>query len=309
MVDWQFKSSDGKISIDDECVKLYERCMTHALLSHSNPKQSNYPVLSAGLTDANIFVRGGNVEYRMMGRGIHSEEALVSAAIQSGGKDAKLSLIAIISGTPGNIAMPCGNCRDLLKEYCTADAVIVCGAPVGGEASVIRLSSYFNDDFPEIKEFQFGIGAHNGLIEALCSERNAYHPCVPKEKMYGATIYCEPPGFSTNTFLSGHFAGDSAFHPVFPIRNAISALQNSNSSLKWYPAKVVVAQTGYKPAVPYIERQHLLEFECYLRKKHGRSSPIDVRLIETDIKGGVVHAWKTDSTEWIPYAFRPENLE
>ncbi|MDO8661597.1 MAG: hypothetical protein Q7K43_06940 [Candidatus Woesearchaeota archaeon] len=304
MIEWQFKSSDGKISLNDECERLYARCMAAALLSHCNPNQSNYPVLSAGLTEANIFVCGGNIEYGMMGRGIHSEEALVGAAIQVGGKNSKLSLIGIISGVPGNVAMPCGNCRDLLEWYCTADAVIVCGSPTGGEATVMRLSSYFNEDFKKLEVFQLNeSGKDAAMQEALRSERNAYHPCVLKEKVYGASFSCE------SSVFGGHFAGDSAFHPVFPIRNAISTLHNSTDNDKFRVTKLTIVQTGRKPSVPYIERQHLLEFECYLRKKYRRSSPIDVRLIETDTQGAVVRAWKTNSTEWIPYAFRPENLE
>ncbi len=296
MTSWQFNYPLGKVDV----VELDLEMLMHAALQ-STPvaPQSGYLVHAAGLIANNHLVRGANREYSI-GRGIHSEEALVSAAVEMGGQDAKLRIIAIAAGEPGKIGTPCGNCRDILREYTTDDAILICGSQKGGCATVMPLKAYFKNtfaklSFPELTETT--TTTQKAIYEARDAKTRAYHPVVPKERVYGAAFSC------SGKFFSGHFHGDSAFHPSYPIMNAISVMINSPQEERWNVEQLVIVRTGAQD-IPYLDRQHLLEFEDELRKKHGRQVPIEVKLVDVDDKEKIVSAWKTDSTDWLPYPFR-----
>ena len=75
---------------------------------------SRYPVGAAALVDDGRTVAGCNVENASYGVGLCAECGLVSALHASGG--GRLVAVTCCSGT-GERIMPCGRCRQLLREH------------------------------------------------------------------------------------------------------------------------------------------------------------------------------------------------
>ncbi len=87
---------------------------------------SHYKVGAALLTDDGQIYTGCNVENASYGAAICAERTAVSRAVADGVQ--AITAIAVVGGKNGTItecAPPCGICRQVLSEFCTADARVI----------------------------------------------------------------------------------------------------------------------------------------------------------------------------------------
>lgn len=82
-------------------------------------KYSNYPVGAALLADDGSVWLGCNVENSSFGATNCAERTALFSAVAAGKR--KFSAIAIVGGTDAEPAAPCGICRQVLSEFCSAD--------------------------------------------------------------------------------------------------------------------------------------------------------------------------------------------
>lgn len=82
-------------------------------------KYSNYQVGAALLADDGSIWLGCNVENSSFGATNCAERTALFSAIAAGKR--KFSAIAIVGGTDAEPASPCGICRQVLSEFCSAD--------------------------------------------------------------------------------------------------------------------------------------------------------------------------------------------
>jgi len=296
MVSWEFRDLGGEPLVD----RNYSYLLRQALKAKPTPHQSNYPVYAAGLTLNGRVVTAGNHEYSLT-KSLHAEETLVGRALEEFGEDDKICRIAFADGEPGEIGGPCGNCRDLLRQYADPRTEIIQGSLKGGAATVAPISVYYYDDFEEV---DLGIARRasnrRGFLEAVTAEERSHKYGDPRKK-YGAVIVTPE-----RTFAGG-FEGDVSYHPRFPVANAIANLVYSGdvriSDFKI--ERLVLASSDGKPEVPYLDRQHFLEL---IKTRLTRPTAIPIWLFHVrepvgDEQGRVKKAWTTDSDEWLPYGF------
>lgn len=298
--------------------KLYENLLAYANIAKTSPLQSNYHVKEAALLSNGLLVHGGNIEYSLT-RAIHGEESLIANALQHGlTKENKIELIAIVVGEPGNVATPCGNCRDLLRQYVDMNVELVCGSPKGGIAKVMPLSAYYFDNYKKLEAEslildiqKYGVIEYSAhpLRKAIEKAYNIYTTEEDKKKNYGAYFLFD------NEIISGKYIGDAAYHPILPLTSAIATFENSGlwkSDIKHVHGLMLGALDNI-PDVKYIERQHLQEF-AQKNSVLGMKYPLPVYLIKFKKNSEINSNWKideiyvTDSKEWLPYSFGPLNL-
>ncbi|MFH1409316.1 MAG: hypothetical protein ABIH34_05390 [Nanoarchaeota archaeon] len=261
------------------------------------PTQSSYPVRAAVVTDKGRYFSGGNHEYGL-GRSLHAEETVVARAIEENPRY-RLVALALIAGEPGNIATPCGNCRDFLNQYTDPELIIVSGSPKGGQVAISKLNDYL---FNEFKETEIGLTLSPETIAA--EARKATTLYSPSMTPYLAVL--TPLG---GEHLFGTFDGDAAYHPTQSIQCAIKSLQGRvNQGSPLASALIIIAEG--KPKVPYLDRQHLTEHlarqNAYLEITNP--VPLPIRLVDVDQQGKPQRMWETNSDEWIPHPFSPSNL-
>ena len=91
---------------------------------------SNYCVGAALLTaDGRIFT-GCNVENAGLSATNCAERTAIFKAVSEGARE--FSAIAVVGGRRGEVSpfcAPCGVCRQVLAEFCTADLAVVLGTP------------------------------------------------------------------------------------------------------------------------------------------------------------------------------------
>ena len=165
---------------------------------------------------------------------------------------------------------------------------------------MLPLSAYFKDDFQEeeINKDLWIANEGQGCVDAALIGRNM--DASKNANAYGCAINC-----AIGPVYHGGLTPDIAYHPSLPLRNALTALTFSHRYTRRHSIReIVIAQTGKMPTVPYLERQHLLEFA----KTVSNKSPVSVALVQADERGNTQKVWKTDSDEWLPYGFFPEIL-
>ena len=90
---------------------------------------SKYPVGAAALTEDGGIFTGCNVENASYGLTVCAERNAVFAAVASGAR--RIKALALAAGDASSPVAPCGACRQVLAEFCDADAPVICATPDG----------------------------------------------------------------------------------------------------------------------------------------------------------------------------------
>ena len=119
---------DGDIRKDEEMKKLLiEKAIEK--LPNSFAPYSHYNVAAAALFDSGKIYTGVNVESASLGMTICAERNAIFHAIAEG--ERKLLAVAIVGGTNGErreYCVPCGACRQVMRDFGDKDAMIVLSA-------------------------------------------------------------------------------------------------------------------------------------------------------------------------------------
>ena len=100
---------------------------------------SKYAVGAALLTEDGRIFSGCNVENAAYGLTLCAERNAITTAVAAGCR--RFLAIAIAGGTTSAPAYPCGSCRQVLAEFCTADLPVAVAPldPAEGSGETIRL--------------------------------------------------------------------------------------------------------------------------------------------------------------------------
>lgn len=305
MPKWEFV--DGftreKISFIDS---RWTSALEIALKSKATPTQSGYFVNAGGITKNGNVSFGGNHEMGITDTSTHGEEAVISYALDQYGKEDPIQIIAYAGLEDGGLVVgSCGNCRDIIKEYTDLENLVIINGPrVGGRASVIPGKSFFKENFRKLEGNNMGfIKYSNGVIQALKAEKHSYDIYLTKSspKIYGASIVCE-----NGEVFRGGFRGGVSYHPVLPLSSAIENFRNSSDDPeRKNVVSIIFASEKGVPNVLYKDRQDGMEFAQAIQSINKKSEvPITVYLVDAKNK----EVYKTNTEEWLPYAFSPKNL-
>lgn len=306
---WRFvnpiTNNDLAETEDHALLEKYSELIGLAAGSKPTPRQSGYPVHTAAMTESGIMVKGSNHEHGVTDTLTHGEEGAIAAALEEAGENDPVKIIAFASPHE-KLITPCGNCRDIIAEYCSKELVIVSGRKEGGLAYVMPGKEYFLDNFRRLK--LSGLEdtiTFKGFLGALKAERTAYDIYTSPEKIYGAAIVTQK-----GEVFRGSFRGDVAYHAVCPISAAISNFRDgSDDPGRLNVKEMVIASTCHQPKIPYKERQHMLEFAEGIQAYNNKSGqPLPVKIFQADEQGQVIKGWKTDTNQWYPLPFSPAHL-
>lgn len=323
MTTWEIKSLAGDLSkVQQRRIRWYNRALEKAAVSNvPKPKDSGYHVKAAIGPIKSHFLPGGNVEHGDHS-GLHSEECSVGAYFSrtNGRLDAfGQPILALVAGTPGNPATPCGNCRDILLEVFGPELEIVSGAPEGGIAIVAPLSAYLSEHADPIKDIEQEMSDHAFRIleDGKSIEYDPYSSpeSLAKTPHYYAsiTVCFQPTGFpKTQRARTGSLGAiylDCEYHPVYPLLNAILGLVRRPMKRVCLRHIVVVSsgEEALPPHVFYRDRQHLLGYHLRCEAVLGEESDPPVYLFRVSDKK-IVGAWETSVKQWLPHPFSPKNF-
>lgn len=279
--------------------RKFKKMLKVAAKANPTPEQSKFEVKTSAMSDTGRMVKGSNHEHGIC-EATHGEEAVVSAIIEKAGRNAKVRAIGFAKEEELPKIEPCGNCRDVVKQYGTEDIVLVAGSPKGGKISLVeaRKSYFFEDFYPLASSGALKDANLQAIAEARMAEHQASSQYTTQERVYGAAIVCR-----NGAIFRGSLRGDVSYHTAYPVSEAIATLRNSSKdSNRLDVAELVVVRTGGKPNVPYRDRQHFLEF-TEMTAALGRTGPMPVKLYELNARGEAVRGWQTDSKEWLPNPF------
>jgi len=332
MSKWHFKrtvkQADGSITNEDltaeQATKIskYETALKQGLASTaSNPIFSGYHVrggIGASHSAGYAALFSGNFEYGFC-QALHNEETAI-AVLRSVVGRGELSdvVLGLISGEEGNIATPCGNCRDLLLDDLGTDIEIVTGAPDGGLALVTNMEDYLFDDFTQITDVEtlpsdFKKKVQIAVTEGNRIENNAYFS-GKSNRRYRALLN----GYGED--FVGALDLMCEFHPIYPVRDAIRVARRKHDPYVRYV--VIVAEESEMedpqkpPHVMYKDRQHLLEFNLQRELVEDEEFNPLVYLVTVNRQersfGGdqinIANVWQTSVKEWLPLPFTPRNF-
>lgn len=286
-----------------------------------SPIFSGYSVRAAiGPVDDEILV-AGNVEYGI-GHGLHAEECVVAAyrSRRNGKRERRRLVIALIAGEENNPATPCGNCRDiLLAQFGSRPELveIVSGAETGGAAIVTPLSQYFFNAFAPAEDTT-PIESLEGLIRAGLIEGKRRENIPPYMERYTPEPYTAIIGTTTGasdaeTLMTIHSIGgldlDAAFHPIYPLEDAIrDAVRKQSGRRLQYAVIVAGGEAATPPHVPYRERQRLAEFQT-IGELTTQGGPLDPPIFLIRVKNETItRVWRTSTKAWLPLPFTPKNF-
>ena len=315
---WNFKTiqsgSKGAEFVElslsqQERVKKYTEALEIAAASTvANPPFSKYFVKeSIGTRDGCTLLPAGNIEYGLC-QALHGEESAVAAFRSYYGRN-KVSepILGIIAGSPGNIASPCGNCRDLLLDEFGEDFEIVSGAPEGGLAIVAKMKDYLFSQFRLMHidheepilpdEIKMAIKQGELLANDFYSP-----PDVHPERRYHAMIA------TVKNFYVGARDVMCEYHPIYALRDAIRQARRGNDPFVESVTIVCEDFDGGAPHVMYKDRQHLLELNLQAELLLGVEQNPPVYLVTYGQRKEIVGAWKTSVKEWLPFPFDPRNF-
>src|SRR3989344_1733978 len=338
MPTWNFIDGLKKEPIDSVNPR-WTSALEAALQSQATPLQSGYHVNVGAVTMKGNVVSGSNHEMAITDTITHGEEAVIAAALEKYGKDDPIQAIAFAGLGGADIASPCGNCRDAIRQYSDLDNLVLINAPRdGGKAVLVPGKAYFKDVFhslevPEgIQLLYSSVGRFtmsrldnrmifklmhgeektrpphvDGVREALRAEKNAYDIYVTSSspRIYGAAVVCW-----NGLVFRGSYRGDVAYHPELPISAAIGNFRDGSDDTNRRKVKeIIVAATGSIPDVMYKDRQHALEFAEAIRSLSGNpGTPLPVYLVNLKSDGQRTEIFKTDTNEWLPLRFSPKHL-
>jgi len=351
---WEFKALEFDAKRNPVFVPLsaeraaraeaYRNALTAAKISAvANPKFSNYFVKeSIGFRDTlPPTLPAGNIEYGLC-QALHGEEFAVAALRSRLGRPLSRRvdktpggplpddclpedgiILGIIAGVPGNIASPCGNCRDIMRDDLGINFEIVSGAAEGGVAIVAKMSDFlYRDYFCFTGDYSFKLDMDRwqkvvGEIvgEGMKLENAAYVPAdtgLIGQRKYMALIETD-----TARYFGAHDVM-CEYHPIYALRDAVRVARRSGDP---FVKRVTVVAPFYgegdslPPDVMYKDRQHLLELTLQGELVAGEERDPSVYLFAHDgrlfdEKGEVkpLGAWLTSVKEWLPLAFSPRNF-
>lgn len=273
----------------------------------ANPPFSNYFVKeSIGLV-SDAMVPAGNIEYGIC-QALHGEESAVAAfRARYGRTNVGEIILGIVAGNPGNIATPCGNCRDIMLEDLGKDFEIVSGAADGGIAVVANMSNYLFSEFSSlaVADIPSDVLAKIKITirQGASLVNDAYSPkSIHPERRYHTFIATYNNGFVGARDVM------CEYHPIYALRDAIRQARRANDP--FVQSVVIVCEDfgGGAPHVMYKDRQHLVELNLQAELLTGKESDPPVFLATYDNKRQVISAWQTSVKEWIPLVFTPRNF-
>lgn len=286
---WTFKRIDNK-PIDETKISQYEEALNIALNSSvANPCFSNYFVKESigGLPC-------GNLEYGLC-QALHGEECAIAAFRSINNNEKSGVVIGIIAGDSGNVATPCGNCRDILRQNLRMDLEIVSGSANGGIAIVATMRDYLFETFKDVTiDTSINREIQETIHEGKRLTNDAYSPNIYSERIYFALIVTEK-----NKFFGAHDIMCD-YHPIYALRDAIRQARRTNDPFIKY---VIIVSEDAFPDVMYKDRQHLLELNLQAELLTGREQDPVIYLATS--KGNVV---TTTVKEWLPLPFNPRNF-
>jgi len=277
-----------------------------AISTVANPIFSQYFVCESVAPTLGEIVPAGNIEYGLC-QALHGEEAIVAAYRSMYGRSTQDVVIGIIAGNPGNIATPCGNCRDILLDDLGTDFEIVSGASDGGEAVVANMSHFLFSKFKTLSTIEIhpdllnmiGLTIQHGefLVNDAFSPKNV-HP----ERKYHALIATK-----VQRFVGAHDVMCD-YHPIYALRDAIRQARRKHDP---FVQSVVIVSKGsgeHKPHVMYKDRQHLLSLNLQAELLAGEENDPPVFLATYDEEHKVTGLWQTSVKQWLPLPFTSRNF-
>lgn len=237
-------------------------------------------------------------------------------------KGAAGMVLAIIAGSEGNLAGPCGNCRDILYDQFGADTQIVTGAPTGGMALVAKLSDYLFDNFKKLPRDSFLTLAKGGFItntwetknqgERLTCDPYAPKDIHPERRYFAALVTDSHPEGEIRKHPQGVIVGTRDiycdYHPTYPIEDAFRQKRRTRDLFFDYVIIFGEAVSQIPPHVMYRDRQHLYEANLIQELLKGKEIDPPVYLVSQRHEGFLGSGWKTSVKEWLPYPFSPKNF-
>lgn len=114
-----------KILTEMQIKKLIEKALD--MMNYSYVPYSNFTVGAALICESGKIYTGCNIENAAFGPSICAERTAISKAISEASKD---FLAIAICGGPNkdskDFCMPCGVCRQVLREFCQDDFMVIC---------------------------------------------------------------------------------------------------------------------------------------------------------------------------------------
>lgn len=253
-------------------------------------------------------LRSGNLEYGYC-QALHNEEAAASAlAATMTGNERPILTIGAGYGDGGleTITMPCGNCRDIVRDTIGSQCEIVAGKLDGGTAVVAWFGDILCDEYVSVLDTENYTQATELriLAEGKALMKNPY--CAPDKhplRQYVAALSTGAGDRDPHEYIGAHFVG-AAFHPTYPIE--IAALRAELAMDPYISAVTIVAEGDgtAPPDVPYRDRQQLVElaFECELLVNKPCNPHVRLATYQDGRRTG---AWTTSAYEWLPLPFSP----
>lgn len=318
MSNWTFKAvvpnPSGQATFVDlspdqlQRTEIYKKALRVAASSDvAKPPFSNYFVREGiGAVEDEAMIPAGNIEYGLC-KALHGEEAAVAAYRATYGRKTENQVVlGIVAGTAGNIANPCGNCRDIMLEDLGTDFEIVCGAPEGGTAVVASMQHYIFGDFTKLpSDTLSGQMRHWIRLARKEGERltnDAYSPpAVHPERRYHALIKTD------RSMIVGARDIMCEYHPIYALRDAIRQARRTNDVIVQMVVVVCEDYGGGPPHVMYKDRQHLLELNLQAELLTGQKQNPTV-LLATCQGEEITGIWATSVKEWLPFPFSPRNF-
>lgn len=291
-----------------EQIEKYSFLINKAAQAKAYPSQSGFFVKTAGITEHGKVWTGGNKEYSLSDAFAHGEEAVVSALKdQTGERVEAIAWYRDKETGPGDFGRPCGKCRDVLKEFCDPELVLL----NGNEKAFVytKFKDFLFDNFQRLNLDHVNSDAVFSAINAIKKGTKAYLPEVLKPRVYGAALISQD-----GTIWQGSHYSNVGYDAVTPILSSILGWKNdypqgiiSDKSLRLQKV-VVVSEIGI-PDVYYRDRQAILEMDEILRRYTKSSQPLRVHLVHArkDERGNlfIYDAKRTNTEEWLPNPFSP----
>lgn len=293
------------------------------VLRSAAESQCASPIYSGFHVKGSIHIPGaghasqsGNIEYGHH-QALHLEEAAVAALASrfNTSEHREPPVLAIIAGHGKgglkNLTMPCGNCRDILRDTVGEHCAIVSGNTDGGVAVVAELADALFDCYRPVPLGKIDVMPdviHRLMRDGERLAKNPHHaPDKAPLRNYFASIMTGTGDVGAYGPYVGAIQVGADYHPVYPAEVALLRMEFARDP---YIRSVIIAAEGdgkYPPDVMYRDRQALLgaaiEHEHLTGKRHD---PM-VRLF-TVKDGAITGAWKTSVEEWLPLPFSSRNF-
>jgi len=211
------ENKEIKMSPDDQYLAI--RAIEAA--EHGEPicDQSGY-IVRVGMIDIhNKTACGGNMEWGVTNSS-HGETSVLNHWVQKYGSESLKDVRILAFILPKGIAKPCAHCLEMLQDLLNVDNIlIVSGEPNGDILWVMPLKDYYPKPIEKVAPPK----KTNTMIEtASISWKYSIKGLVPKKlvpKIYGVAIKTK-----SELVIGGRYIGRPGFHPVYPIKMAISAM-------------------------------------------------------------------------------------